>query len=189
MTRPVFFALLVSLLFGSACYKVKYTYFLISDTLWMSYDTASVQGTFRDETGNVHTLFLTGRDFEHTDLDNPGSGETYDHYAFAELMLDTVRIKLELLKGVSRNESMCAFPDPHAFYVDLTIGNYTFYSINQYVMDTVSLQTSNELITGTIELTCDTFANPGTQCWRAYFTKDRGLLRADFRNGHYYEIQ
>lgn len=189
MNRAVFFVLLISLLFGSACYKVKYTYFLVSDTLWMCYDTASVQGTFVDENGNVFPLLLMNRDFEHCDLDNPGSGETYDHYAYADLVLDTVQIKLELLKGVGRSESNCGFPDLHAFYVDLTVGDYTFLSINEYVLDTVNLQTSTELFTDAIELIRDTVAEPSAQCWRAYFNKDRGLLRADFRNGHYYEIQ
>jgi hypothetical protein len=170
----------------SSCSKDTIWIFFTSDDLrWFPYDTVSVPEHFLDENGGVHDMRLLHRDFSHT---NTGSSErpVYNNRGIAELMIDTFRLKIDLYK---EDVSTWMHKDT-LLYCDIYCSDLMMYNIVDsvpYYVD--SIQAGAIFYYNVFVQESDTLWTTNRQCWRVIYSKERGLLRADFRNGHYYCIQ
>jgi hypothetical protein len=174
--------------FSLSCTKPSlYTYFIAGDLLWMPYDTATVQDQFTDENGNIHELRLIDRDIRHENI-GTDRNEWYNNRIVAELMLDTVRVVVDLTKSPVRT-SLYGGSWTTELILNLEIGDFPVDEANKqeaFYQDSVSI--GSNYFNDVLVLMYDT-ANSSRQCWKIYYNRDQGLLRADFRNGHYYELE
>lgn len=159
-------------------------YFTADEFRWMPYDTASVQEYFTDELGNVHELRLTHRNVIHEDI----GSDMYNNRAVAELTLDSHLMIIDLYKE----------PDDGFFYHGpgrqlhciINFADAEFEELNiptSGILDSVTV--GSTYYEGVLVWESDTVWNTNTQCWKIWYAKGKGLIRANFRNGRYYEIQ
>lgn len=172
---------------GDVCY-----YFRPAEVEWMPYDTNSVAAYFQDEDSTTYQLQRMSRYFEHQILQQSEKRTVRNHHAYAQLVLDTVLVTVELYKEPFNYGSY-----DFDFKCDIQVGDmlmpevnlYDFYTHGYVLHD--SLQVGVHTYTNVYVHEIDTLMlyNANRTCWRIYYQKNYGLLRADFRNGHFYQIQ
>jgi hypothetical protein len=159
-------------------------YFTPEEIRWMPYDTAIIQGQFTDELGNIHELRLEYRNVVHQDV----GANFYNNLAVAGLILDSHRLDISLYKEPNEGLFLTnANPRLHCYV--------TFADMNCEDLDIPfsprldSLTVDSVYYEGVFVWEADTTWNPNRQCWKIWYAKDRGLIRANFRNGHFYKTQ
>lgn len=178
--------LFTSCLFIACSKDPHWAYFTSDDLDWMPYDTAIVQGQFIDESGNTYDLRLVHRDIVHENIGD-ASRAIYNNRGTAQLVIDTTVLSINLEKRPYRgmftgwDAQLTCEVVVNDIFISNACGDF------QYFVDSVTIGSS--VFQDVLVKEMDTVWSQAPQCWRIYYQKGNGLLRADFRNGHYYEIQ
>lgn len=178
----------VVLSIASCCRGFTYFVFTADELTYLPYDTISVPEYFKDENGLIYPLQLVERKFSHTDQSTDPDCQRYDNVGFARLTLDTVDVLFQINK-FKRSSSFYVNPaDP--FWWNVTVDDAVIEEVHDgLLLYPDSLMIGTQTFHNVYRWEADTSVIANAGCWRLYFNTDRGLLRADFRNGHYYEIQ